>query len=183
MSEPTLYAYVGGNPLSYVDPTGLNPAIAAPVVLGGGALLLCASSPSCRQMLSDITLFTLRQPGEFASNVNTCSKKWWKENDSSTLAGEGVDPPGNCSQDHYDYLKEQKGLACNVKRSCNAQVDTCAEIMGKMVNNNACINARNDVMNQCFNGGDKRHQLERENARDVLGDCIAAAAIKRCSGF
>jgi len=46
------YAYVDGNPLSNVDPTGQQAAVAGGIVVGGGAILICASDPSCSNGMS-----------------------------------------------------------------------------------------------------------------------------------
>ncbi|MEJ7807820.1 MAG: RHS repeat-associated core domain-containing protein, partial [Telluria sp.] len=48
------YAYVGGNPLLDVDPTGQLP-LAAPVVVGAAAVRICMRIPRCRVQLAKLT--------------------------------------------------------------------------------------------------------------------------------
>ena len=74
-------------------------------------------------------------------------------------------------------------LAIN-PRACSAHAKgNCNDILLRMDLNNACIKARNDVMNQCFRGGDKRHQKQREEERKSVFNCIEQAARNYCPGF
>lgn len=49
------YAYASNSPVSITDPTGQNPAVVAPVVVGGLVVgSICASIPSCRDAAANI---------------------------------------------------------------------------------------------------------------------------------
>ncbi|ENU2411948.1 hypothetical protein ACE4PE_004932, partial [Escherichia coli] len=68
---------------------------------------------------------------------------------------------------------------CNQKRKCYP-TDSCETILQKGVYGLACVSAKNNIMNQCFNGGDLRHQLERETVRGTMMSCTTLAVIKGC---
>jgi RHS repeat-associated protein len=56
------YTYVGNDPLSAVDPTGTQAAVAAPVIVGGLLVVGCELSPSCAQALSNAITNSLNSP-------------------------------------------------------------------------------------------------------------------------
>ncbi|EOI1352454.1 RHS element core protein [Citrobacter amalonaticus] len=113
---------------------------------------------------------------EADANAAKALTKWWK-NFGDTI--NNPPPPGNCSNDYYEHLKNQKEAICNQKRKCYP-TDSCETILQKGVYGLACVSARNDIMNQCFNGGDLRHQLERETVRGTMMSCTTLAVIKGC---
>ncbi|NKD27145.1 hypothetical protein HED43_19455 [Citrobacter freundii] len=113
---------------------------------------------------------------EANANAAKTLTKWWKN------FGDAINnppPPGNCSNDYYEHLKNQKEAICNQKRKCYP-TDSCETILQKGVYGLACVSARNNIMNQCFNGGDLRHQLERETVRGTTMSCTTLAVIKGC---
>ncbi|EKE5038286.1 RHS element core protein [Escherichia coli] len=113
---------------------------------------------------------------EADANAAKTLTKWWKN------FGDAINnppPPGNCSNDYYEHLKNQKEAICNQKRKCYP-TDSCETILQKGVYGLACVSARNNIMNQCFNGGDLRHQLERETVRGTMMSCTTLAVIKGC---
>ncbi|EGE0645238.1 hypothetical protein DM399_25745, partial [Escherichia coli] len=113
---------------------------------------------------------------EADANAAKTLTKWWKN------FGDAINnppPPGNCSNDYYEHLKNQKEAICNQKRKCYP-TDSCETILQKGVYGLACVSAKNNIMNQCFNGGDLRHQLERETVRGTMMSCTTLAVIKGC---
>lgn len=113
---------------------------------------------------------------EADTNAAKTLTKWWK-NFGDTI--NNPPPPGNCSNDYYEHLKNQKEAICNQKRKCYP-TDSCETILQKGVYGFACVSARNNIMNQCLNGGDLRHQLERETVRGTMMSCTTLAVIKGC---
>ncbi|HAU3358371.1 TPA: hypothetical protein JDL67_000955 [Salmonella enterica subsp. salamae] len=119
-----------------------------------------------------------KSPAQQEANANATKAltKWWKN------FGDAINnppPPGNCSNDYYEHLKNQKEVICNQKRKCYL-IDSCQTILQKGMYGLACVSARNNIMNQCFNGGDLRHQLERETVRGTMMSCTTLAVIKGC---
>jgi RHS repeat-associated protein len=144
------------NPVTDTDPLGLE------ALLGPFPLPLPLPKSPAQQ--------------EADANAAKALTKWWK-NFGDTI--NNPPPPGNCSNGYYEHLKNQKEAVCNQKRKCYP-TDSCETILQKGVYGLACVSARNNIMNQCFNGGDLRHQLERETARGTMVSCSTLAVIKGC---
>ncbi|WP_373278996.1 RHS repeat-associated core domain-containing protein [Amantichitinum ursilacus] len=135
------YSYVGGNPLTHTDPIGLAPGVQSCAFLPDGAA--CETSPPSEQL------------PDSPPDLPAQAQKWWK-NVCGTV--NNPPPPGDCNDDHYNHLKDKKGQSCDQPRKCSP-MDSCAVIRDKMNAGQSCVDARNNIMNQCFRGGDLAHQL------------------------
>ena len=76
------YGYVGGNPLSYTDPTGLSGVAAAGVATGAAALALCNAVPACQRKLQQLAQQCVDSAGRL--------KDWMR----SEGADSATPPPG-----------------------------------------------------------------------------------------
>lgn len=165
------YGYVDGKPISYIDSHGLVGCRS--VKIPGGFQLECGGGGGGIDPILGIPQSS--SSGDTAAQVN----KWWKNVCESVGGGE---PPGDCSEDKYNHLKQKKQNSCNVEggRTCKL-TDSCAIIADKIGINASCIDARNNVMNQCFRGGNLAHQLERETTRGTLYLCVGMSQAKGCN--
>jgi RHS repeat-associated protein len=162
------FAFVTGNPVSFVDPFGLSGTAAVEIWLmrGAGGLMCVLPVPGSRVVGLGIIMLSL------------------SEDTPKTLPGEGLAPPGDCGQGFYEFLRDQKEFACTQPRACSPKIiGNCGDILFNLDLNNACVKARDDIMKQCFRGGDDRHQRERQKARQGVWNCIEQAARSSCPGF
>ncbi len=86
-------------------------------------------------------------------------------------------PDGDCTPARKRFLQHQKDAICNQPRSCNPKKcpqDDVGEIWRRIRINEACIKARENIMNECYRGGNKAHKDEVQNVRDVLEKCRRA---------
>ncbi|MCC2636476.1 MAG: hypothetical protein K0Q68_195 [Moraxellaceae bacterium] len=90
--------------------------------------------------------------------------------------------PGRCTWRRYQQLKKAKEDACGTRRSCSP-ADDCPIIQKKIGMIAECIRARMHIMNECFAGGDERHQgapLQQEYASLENCHTILREKIKKC---
>src|SRR5438128_1295115 len=86
-------------------------------------------------------------------------------------------PDGDCPPDRKRFLQHQKDAICNQPRSCDPKKcpkDDVGEIWRRIRINEACIKARENIMNECYRGRNKAHKDEVQNVRDVLEKCWKA---------
>jgi len=94
-------------------------------------------------------------------------------------------PPGTCSQSDADSLQRNKNDTCNRERSCASVADfNDGEVAFEVLNerlkiNNACINARTELMDRCYKGGNDAHVDERRNVVEVRDKCAALIDYKK----
>lgn len=69
-------------------------------------------------------------------------------------------PPGDCDWDEFKRRNKAVTDACKTGQTyCKAGDDT-ATLLAKKTSLQSCGNARRDLMDRCFRGGDARHQKE-----------------------
>ncbi|MGM3277545.1 DUF6531 domain-containing protein [Ralstonia sp. 24A2] len=70
------------------------------------------------------------------------------------------EPPGDCDWDEYIRRNKAVTEACKRGQSYCKPGDDVATLLAKRSALQSCGNARRDLMNRCFRGGDSRHQGE-----------------------
>ncbi|WP_353328421.1 hypothetical protein, partial [Chitiniphilus shinanonensis] len=156
------YGYVGGRPIKYIDPKGNIEALPGPIPL-----------PTNNNDVDDLGV---PKPGSI-DQMSVQAQKWWKN-----FCGEITNPPppGDCNDDCYKNMKAEKEYVCEQPRKC-IPTDSCSVLNEKMAAGKACIEGRNKIMNQCFRGGDLRHQLERETVRGAMYMCLVQIQLRECN--
>ncbi|MFK5970989.1 MAG: RHS repeat-associated core domain-containing protein [Candidatus Marithrix sp.] len=163
------YVFVTGRPVSFVDPFGLNALTTAEIWLRGiGGAACVIPIPGAR--VAGMSIIMLSLSGDTLK--------------TQALPGEGLVPPGDCNQGYYNFLKSHKDFIYNQPRACSPmRVESCSDILINLHLNNACVKARDDLMKQCFKGGNKVHQKQKADTRTSVFKCIAQAARNSCPNF
>ncbi|WP_426156178.1 RHS repeat-associated core domain-containing protein, partial [Shigella flexneri] len=142
------------NPISEIDPQGLNP-----LILGVVALMSCGLFSSGGVIQSG-----QQRREQYGRKVNPEADKLTDEHKS------GVNPGGNCSPQNLSDLQNEKNRLCNQSRACAPQM-LRKEILRRYEINLACASVRKQINNQCFGGGDKAHMEEENKAYKTAADC------------
>jgi len=69
-------------------------------------------------------------------------------------------PPGDCDWDEYKRRNKAVTDACKTGQTYCKAGDDAATLLAKKTSLQSCGNARRDLMDRCFRGGDARHQKE-----------------------
>ena len=78
---------------------------------------------------------------------------------------------GDCDESTYKGLVQKKATICSTSRACNGS-HTCDELVQRKRLNVDCYDARLDVMNTCFRGGDHKHYKALViDAEKAIGAC------------
>lgn len=132
----------------------------------------------CQVHITDPTGFTLG-PGASDAPYAAPAAREHGQPVAASAATVPPPPPGTvstCPPDVTARLQTQVELACNskgVKSTCT-KFDSCPALLEKITISRACIQARRNIMNQCFGGGDEKHEVQVENRERGLAHCIAA---------
>lgn len=88
----------------------------------------------------------------------------------------------DCPEGEYYTLLRAKQLHCDSPHpmSCKDSSLSCAEISSRMARIGSCINARQALMDRCFNGGDPGHRQEVVELNKSFGRCIKISLEKKC---
>ena len=78
---------------------------------------------------------------------------------------------GKCTPDEHDKRKNNVSESCKSGQKICTAKDTSEIWRSKEAAWQQCFEARNDIMNSCFMGGDKAHKAELESVREKLNTC------------
>jgi hypothetical protein len=165
----------GGRPVSGIlaseencppDENGVRPGTGS---LGGGAAVGENDDPSI--FYSELPI---NRYGPMLQSAEELSRK---HKDAATLLRAGISTPtaladygGNCNKNQYDDLARQKDKACSSRVSCHASMDQSQLIVNRNLHRQ-CARLREDIMNQCFDGGDDGHRTQANEAWNGAARC------------
>lgn len=89
--------------------------------------------------------------------------------------------PGNCTPDQKDALQQEVTDVCKNAgtRSCS-YADACATITAKIDTAAQCINARQKINSQCFDGGDEGHNQQVQQEVNLQNNCYEISTASSC---
>lgn len=126
-------------------------------------------------------------PGGLSPELQQLWNSTWGKlrpfNTGPNYPGENISPPGDCGQQQYDDLVAEKEQACGKPSACKGDLCDQAEINERIGNRGECINARLNVMEVCFKGGDGAHWnqlLEQLSGLRKCQNCLARALGGSC---
>lgn len=163
------YGYVGGGPLSKIDPLGLaGVAVAGPLPLYVPPEAIHGTSEN--NALVSNTYNALKALQNSLTN---------KDQDSAGRnicpAADGMQPPGDCSPKEQQELQKTIDTYCSTPRKCDDTQLTQADYMGRAEVNRTCGQARSTLNNKCFKGGNATHREEEIDAYNTAAKCYARA--------
>ncbi len=85
-----------------------------------------------------------------------------------------------CTDEQYADLKAKKDAACPSDLPACQEDENCDILREKLKNNEACLVAREDLDNTCFNGGDDGHKDARRRLRITIVGCKEYIAKNEC---
>ena len=142
---------------------------------GVAALSGVSRGIACNFFKVAVTIATSGRSGGGLCGTNSVANN--PDEDGVTTPTGGSGGGGQCTPERQRELQEEKNRACNQKRSCRSGrglISDQSQVLSRIANGQACVAARERINNECFLGGDKPHQRELQNARDVLNICLGA---------
>jgi type VI secretion system secreted protein VgrG len=176
------YAYVASNPLSFADPTGLQFPIAPGVGGIGGSL------PGVGGPLAPGGGIRPSRPEDdpFGQRPSPGTPIWpfpSAESEASGTSGQSAGrlaPPGKCTAAQHRRLQDEVDAACKIPRRCDPG-QSCPELLDNYYKNIRCAQARDEINNTCFGGGDAGHRQAANDARNAAKRCVAVMQMKNCT--
>jgi len=84
-------------------------------------------------------------------------------------------PDGDCTPERKRFLQHRKDAICNLPRSCRKCKDDIQEVWRRIRINEACFQARKNIMDECYRGGDAAHKRALDDVEKVLKECYEAS--------
>ncbi|AOL07755.1 hypothetical protein WI95_28290 [Burkholderia contaminans] len=163
------YEYAFGNPLTYMDSMGLNPAVGCAAGAWAGGPIGCGAGALIGTLVGGVAVTAiLSTPGDTAISDNDIRDKAGRK--VSAMA-ETMKPPGNCSPRDQKRMQDEVDRHCKGgRRSCNANTDPMQAMIFREVNRQ-CAMARDSINNRCYAGGDQNHRDEAIKAWEGVARC------------
>jgi hypothetical protein len=129
----------------------------------------------CTLHLTDPAGFTIgaAAPGDFTAPPARAHSQPPPSLASTPIAIPPGGPVSSCPPAETARLQAQVELLCKTGKSKCIDTDTCPKLTAKMAALQACITARETIMNRCFGGGDAGHQNEVQQRKNGLRRCAA----------
>jgi hypothetical protein len=134
----------------------------------------------CHITLSDPDGFTVVPGGPSRAFVAPAAREHGTPVVSSLVGASQSGPVSNCSPQVTARLQMQVQLMCKTGKSRCMDTDSCPSLLEKIASLEACILARETIMNQCFGGGDTGHKKEVQQRKDGVKRCTAMYT-RQCS--
>lgn len=79
-------------------------------------------------------------------------------------------PPGDCTEERYEELRNDKKGKCEIPFSCNEHL-SCIRLKSYRARADRCARARKAIADECFGGFNERHQREYDAVRRAEENC------------
>jgi len=90
-------------------------------------------------------------------------------------------PYGSCTPSEHTFLQAIVNAKCDgPPRRCTGSQE-CLQLFDNLERNHACYEARREINNRCFNGGDLGHRIEQEEALNAANVCLRWLQRKQCT--
>ena len=144
-----LAGYASQNALKNIDPTGQNG-------LAWSGISICIRNPrACQAVVAAV-----------GAGV-TCAIEHFTTKPQYPPAP----PPNNCDVSYRQHLQDEVNAACKPSETFCRPGDSCTSMRTKIENFSDCANARQKIMNECYDGGDNGNQQEYTKNREAAAIC------------
>ena len=173
-----IFPYVGSNPIRFSDPLGLQLRMPRIVPPPRGPLPARAPRPDNippGRPANDPNYYPPTGGHPLPPVPAPTSPSPASPGDSESQPNPGGRPNGNCTHSRKKELANNVTWECKNKdrpSTCNSYLITCDEILIRAEQARQCRDAREQIMNECFFGGNQKHHDEWEKAYDVEKDCL-----------
>jgi len=89
-------------------------------------------------------------------------------------------PPGVCTWERHNALQGRVRLACDQQRNCGPTMIGCGVLRQYGTRNVRCAQARNQINNECYLGGDATHRAEARRAAAAANRCRTRFRQRSC---